>query len=76
MQSVTMEENIFKHGKQIVNPFPQMLFQTIYKSIMLTLISHSSYERMECCLTMCTDGKLMLQNLISDSASVNIGFLL
>lgn len=26
--------------------------------------------------TMCTDGKLMLQNLISDSASVNTGFLL
>ena len=48
MQSVTTEENIFKHTKRIVNSFSQKLFQTVYiLSIMLTLISHLSYKRME-----------------------------
>lgn len=48
MQSVTTEENILKHTKRIVNSFSQKLFQTVYiLSIMLTLISHLSYKRME-----------------------------
>ena len=82
MRSVTIEKNIFKTYKQTVNPL-RLKFQTIYKSIMQTLISHLSYKRMEGSImdgvlsAGCTGSKLMVQNLISaDSTNVNTGFLL